>query len=230
MTRILKIFILSLLVTSTSFADNDLTKHPIFEIGMKRIFNLMEKCVSEQEKTLEIKFDQKPKITHRPLSPTNNGRYNPKTNTIIFSSMSIIEMSTTTATLHHELAHFYCDLITEKYGLGSIEYDESSKEEKKISMIIVIEGLAKYVEKKMTEQITSLRPTINFPDLSNTKLEEITYGQIYNTGYELVRPIADRFGFERTVLHLLKNLPKKEDLKNLKIYQTKVIQELSQTN
>ena len=187
----------------------------------------IEKCIIEQENRLKIQHNGTPGIKTIFELPFLEALYNHNTNSVFVPIGSVMGNKVTTATLHHELAHFYCDKISEEAGLGNFGPDKTMPEHQQTSTRLIAEGIAEYFEKFMTDKERDNFEDSEWYDMSEEKSDDVKYRTIYDGGYHLVKPIIDRFGVEKSVKYFIFHLPTKSDLKNILAYQARIFNELA---
>lgn len=147
------------------------------------------------------------------------------------------EINDLKGSLHHELAHFYCDQLSEKFGKGNWPlhppFDPSNTSEQEAyeyfkenaRVKLISEGIAVYVERRMTNKRNEI---IISKDKWPKKYEDIKENLIfffYEIGYQAVRPLIDQFD-QKAIKHLMFNPPTYEELFALPAYQERMKQEL----
>ncbi len=118
-------------------------------------------------------------------------------------------------TFFHEMGHYYADKLSEEYGLGSWPiYTDDMDDSEIVRFKLVSEGMAEYFEKKSNKN----EELYNGGSL---KLNDYGFTNVfyYNCGYNLVKPIIDRYG-DLGMLYLMNNPPQVLDFKDLTNYQT----------
>ena len=119
----------------------------------------------------------------------------------------------------HELAHFYCDKITEKFfqNKSPLFYFYLTDEER-MGQLLVDEGIAEYVENKMNGEDEKPFSFQGWPsDLSQFRNKEV-----YQGGYAMVKPIIDQHG-EKGIQFLLFNPPTPKELFMPQKYQERML-------
>lgn len=114
-------------------------------------------------------------------------------------------------TLYHELGHYYADKLAEMVGLPG---DVALSKEEIVPKKIVSEGIAKYFEHKtMGTEYNNLPEYLD--DLEGFTSDTDFY---YNGGYQLVKPIIDKYG-DKGIAYLLIMPPTTQELLHLSRYQ-----------
>ncbi len=207
----------------------------------------LEQILKRQERKVSIAFPQRRPliIYHLPENSDENdlGKYKLDENTIYLRGdmLDTIDwnFSQARATLDHELAHWYCDTLSESLGKGDWpDYNHSDTLEQSLALRLLSEGIAEYVERTMNGGEDSfdeeewpksvlgfimpmLPPNSAGPDyILNSRV-------IYDGGYHLVKPIIDKYG-PQGIEYLMFDPPTDEELFDLPSYQKRILQELAQ--
>ena len=198
----------------------------------------LEKLIQEQEETLGIMYPKERPVIHYYIPSENTGvrgNYDPKTNEIFLLSEryegSWWDFFTAKSTLHHELAHYYMDKLSEQLvNRDYPHFEDDMILEELIALKLIYEGIATYVERKMNGQGDSftdndwpknLQGFIFHPQLPYPKNEII-----YDGGFHLVKPVIDQHG-EKGIKYIMFNPPKEQEMLNLPLYQQRIMEELS---
>ena len=126
--------------------------------------------------------------------------------------------------LDHELGHFYIDKKYESMGTSNwYKLDGYINLEKIISIKIISEGISEYFEREINGKKDS-PDDFKLPE----NLLDFAYNEtlVYNAGYNLVKPVIDKYG-ERGIEVLIKNLPNAGELISPQKYQERIFKELS---
>ena len=124
-------------------------------------------------------------------------------------------------TLDHELGHYYMDKLNESRGMGDWPRDEDFMDIERIGVQFVSEGMAEYFKKALNNEKDTC------PDAWPNDLFKWTWADMYDGGAHLVKPIISKHG-ERGIVYLMDNPPALGDFNNLKAYQDRILEELSE--
>lgn len=199
----------------------------------------LEKIIRKQEETLGIIYPKERPAIHYYIPSENvivRGNYDQKTNEIFLLSDRYEDpewnFSIARDTLHHELAHYYMDKLSEEIANADYpQYGENTSLAEMLSIKLISEGTATYIERKMNGQ----KDTFTDHDWPKTMQgfvlhQYIPYPKneiIYDGGFHLVKPIIDQYG-KKGIKYLMFNPPKEGEMLNLPLYQQRILEELSE--
>ncbi|MBU0470547.1 MAG: hypothetical protein KKA62_05570 [Nanoarchaeota archaeon] len=210
----------------------------------------LEQIIQAQEEKLGISYPTFPKNFNYILPSNNNlnilGLYDHKTNTFFFQSgilttpgfnfgdffASIATFGKTEEAkriVDHELAHYYCDNLSESLERGSWP-DYRYKDQITIfTLKIISEGTAMYFENTLNGGEDDFNDS-EWPTEFNgffSGVYSLNNRIIYQGGYHLVKPIIDKFG-QKGIEYLMFNPPRYLELIKLPKYQERIMKELSE--
>ena len=200
----------------------------------------LENIIQEQEKNIGIQYPEElprihyyvPEDVAKMGSP---GSYDYKTNNIHLQSAFLEppewDFSTAKDTIHHELAHYYMDKLSERLvDEDWPKYEDDMTLAQMLGIKLISEGTATYIERKMNGQEDTftdkdwpkgIRGFVFHPLLPYPKNEIIYYG-----GFHLVKPVIDQYE-EEGIIYLMFNPPQEHEMLNLPLYQQRMLEELS---
>lgn len=235
--KILKVFVY--IITPFVYMNAPLIpiKNPNIKFYIEKNLN---EIIKEQEEVLNIKHFGVPTIVVKPEDFEHNnifsgvrlGYYsndtiyinstleitvpNSKLNNILGDIFFFGHTSNIKEILDHELGHYYVDKLKENLNINK-ELDTNLI---KIGMKLISEGIAEYFKNKIYKK-----------DLKKYNLvksvDDMKYGEFYNCGYHLVKPVIDRHG-KKGIEYLIANPPTNEDLEQLLQYQNRTLENLEQ--
>src|SRR3989338_812584 len=190
------------------------------EIKVRREFR---EAVEAQEKILGIKnlcdpvsisFDEN-------LRPRTKSKI-PKIGWYLYNSNIILldEGKYDINTLSHEAAHCHIDGLSERMGNGSWPGNENNK-----GTLLLSEGIANYFE--LRTRGIDINPELDHRDLEDYFKEDRYKGEkaefvYYEIGPKVVAPILD-INVNEGIETLIKNPPKRRDLKDLVRYRERIL-------
>lgn len=199
----------------------------------------LESIIKLQEENLGIDYpeEERPRIYYQ--LPEHNesgyGLYDHEKNEIFFMNDSFDyegwDRATALDTIHHELAHWYCDSLSERKGKGNWPGYNELPLRRLIPLKLLSEGIATYIEERMNGSLEDTFSDDKWPKNINEFfvypfLPTLDNRIIYSGGFHLVRPIIDLYG-QRGIEYLMFNPPLEEELLDLPSYQQRILQELS---
>jgi hypothetical protein len=195
--------------------------------------NNLIKIISSQEEKLEIKHFEIPKIKYGYKKKGSNGYYDEVTETIFlrdgivtsqgctmidkianFLTLSLFSFDVQ-VTLDHELGHYYPDKLSKSIGnrpwpIFAGDFNPPP------GLLRVSEGIAEYFA-------ITMNPTADYKKYHK---ESVWYPE----GYDLVKPIIDKYG-RKGIEYLILNSPKpSEEPIKIKKYQKKILNGLQSVN
>lgn len=199
----------------------------------------LEELIQEQEDTLDINYPKERPIIHYYIHPGKKGAYGSydyKTNEIFLLSDQYEppewDFATAKDTIHHELAHYYLDMLSEQLVHADWpKYEDDMSLAQMLGIKLISEGTATYIERRMNGQEDTFTDQdwpksvqgFVFHPLMPVPKSEI----VYEGGFHLVKPIIDQYG-EKGIKYLMFNPPKEQEILNLPLYQQRILEELSQ--
>jgi len=184
------------------------TADPIESVFLRK---KIENVVRRQEKTLGIRHFGEPRITlDAPRQDALVGRYS-----TFYDNVWVRESEEDSITIAHELGHWYADKLSESLGNGS--WPSIWKFFKKKREKVISEGIAAYFEYRTFGD--SSKRNLWHSDFEGYPRDEYGYAAV---GYEIVAPILDQ-SIDRGIEFLIKNPPKKRDMKDHKGYRERIL-------
>ena len=198
----------------------------------------LENIIQEQEEKLGITYPNERPIIHYYIPPDKIGacgNYDYKDNEIYLLSSRYEppewDLSITKDTIHHELAHYYMDKLSERLvDEDWPKYEDDMTLAQMLGIKLISEGTATYIERKMNGQEDtftdndwpkSIKEFVFHPLMPIPKPEIV-----YDGGFHLVKPVIGQYG-EEGVIYLMFNPPQEHEMLNLPLYQERILGELS---